>query len=144
MENQIMADDNLFPDSFEEETPSSEDEVKHEASLPPTSDHDETDHLWEVTPEEKEEEDEEIEQDTHATKNHLTLPKDIPFSIVVEVGHLTMSLEKLLALQPGNILETSVRPEQGVYLTVQGKKIAKGELVKIGDVLGVKILNLKE
>jgi flagellar motor switch protein FliN/FliY len=46
----------------------------------------------------------------------------------------------LLHLKPGNVLELSVRPEQGVDLSIGGKKVAKAELVKLGDVLGVKIL----
>jgi flagellar motor switch protein FliN/FliY len=72
----------------------------------------------------------------------LSSIKDVPLSITVEVGRLKMSLEKLLQLQPGNVLELAIKPEDGVNLTVQGKSIAKGELLKIGDVLGVKITQI--
>lgn len=66
----------------------------------------------------------------------------IPLTIVVEAGRIKMSLEELLNLSPGNTLELPVRPEQGVDLTIQGTRVAKAELVKLGDALGVKILKL--
>jgi flagellar motor switch protein FliN/FliY len=55
-----------------------------------------------------------------------------------------MNLEKLLQLQPGNVLDLNVRPEQGVSVTLNGKRVARAELVKLGDVLGIKILHLGE
>lgn len=153
MENLTMADDNLFPDSFEEETPFPEQEAKQDvpenkepAKEAPSKEEpvkEDDEHLWEATSEDLEEEEETATPES-SQPNHLTLPQNIPFPIVVEVGRIKMSLEKLLQLQPGNVLETSVRPEQGVYLTVHGKRIAKGELVKVGDVLGVKILTTQE
>ncbi len=66
--------------------------------------------------------------------------KEIPLQVVVEVDRIHMNLQKVLQLQPGNVLELSARPEQGVYLTIHGKRVARAELIKIGDILGVKIL----
>ncbi len=74
----------------------------------------------------------------------LTASKDIPFPIVIEIDRIHLPLEKLLSLEPGNVLELPIRPEQGVYLTVHGKKIARGELIKLGDTVGVKILEIGE
>ncbi|NDE82905.1 MAG: YscQ/HrcQ family type III secretion apparatus protein, partial [Chlamydiia bacterium] len=51
---------------------------------------------------------------------------------------------QLLELRPGNVLDLQVKPEQGVYVTVGGKRIARGELIKLGDVLGLKILKIGE
>lgn len=67
-------------------------------------------------------------------------PDEIPLNIVVEVGRLQMTIKKLMELAPGNILELDVHPEDGVDLIVNNKCIAKGELLKIGDALGVRIL----
>lgn len=69
-------------------------------------------------------------------------PEEIPLSIVVEVGRLQMSVQKLLELQPGNLLELNVRPEMGVDLVINGRRIGKGELLRIGEVLGVRILDI--
>ncbi|NGX47714.1 MAG: hypothetical protein K1000chlam3_01096 [Chlamydiae bacterium] len=68
----------------------------------------------------------------------------IPIQITVEVGRLQMPLEKVTQLKPGNVLELGLSPQPDVYLTVGGKRIAKGELVNLGEALGVKILKLGE
>jgi flagellar motor switch protein FliN len=70
----------------------------------------------------------------------ITSPENIPLSISVEVGSFQMSIKKLMELAPGNLLELGVRPENGVDLVFNGKCIARGELLRIGDTLGVRIL----
>jgi len=67
--------------------------------------------------------------------------EEIPITISIEVGRLQMTLQKLSELQPGNLLELDVHPENGVDLVVNGKCIGKGELLRIGEVLGVRILD---
>jgi len=74
----------------------------------------------------------------------LAIPKDIPITLTVEVGRLQMPLGKLTQLKPGNMLDLPVNPGLGVHLTVGGKRIAKGELIKLGDGIGVKVLKLGE
>jgi flagellar motor switch protein FliN len=90
----------------------------------------ESEHLWEPG------------QEQRPAPDTLFSAQEIPLNIVVEVDRIRMNLHKLLQLQPGNILELSARPEQGVSLTVNGKKIARAELIKLGDILGVKILEI--
>lgn len=68
--------------------------------------------------------------------------EEIPLPVIVEVGRLQMSVKKLMELQPGNMLELDIHPESGVDLVVNGKRIAKGELLRIGEALGVRILEL--
>lgn len=68
---------------------------------------------------------------------------EIPLTLTVEAGRLQISVEKLLQMKPGNTLELGISPEEGVYLTVGGNRIARGELVKIGELLGVRILETK-
>jgi flagellar motor switch protein FliN/FliY len=70
-----------------------------------------------------------------------TTIEEIPLNIVVEVGRLQMSIKKLLELQPGNILDLNIHPEAGVDLVLNGKRIAKGELLRIGEALGVRIID---
>ncbi len=68
--------------------------------------------------------------------------KDVPLHLVVEIASLTLSLEKLTQLVPGNTLELPTLPDQGVALTVNGKKVARGELLLLGESLGVRILEI--
>lgn len=72
----------------------------------------------------------------------LISSKDIPLNLVVEIGRLRMSVEKLLQLQPGNMIDLGVRPEQSVSITVNGSRVARAELVQIGEALGLKILEI--
>ena len=48
-------------------------------------------------------------------------PENIQLNVIVEVGRLQMSVQKLMELQPGNLLELDVHPENGVDLVVNGK-----------------------
>lgn len=123
-----IMNDEEFPPTFEEELP-----------FPPSEENTSEENNKE---EEGSSEKEIVQQPASPPPEILTSPEKIPFPIIVEVGRIQMSLEKLLQLAPGNILELNVRPEQGVYLAVHGRRIAKGELIKVGEVLGVKIVEI--
>lgn len=66
----------------------------------------------------------------------------IPISLKIEVGQIRMSLEKLMELQPGATLPLNIDPEEGVDLVINGKCIGKGELLRLGETLGVRILEI--
>jgi flagellar motor switch protein FliN/FliY len=71
------------------------------------------------------------------------LPADqIPLTVTVEVDRFRMPLEKVAQLKPGNVLEIRKSDGAGVYLTISGKRVATGELVRLGEAMGVKILRL--
>ncbi len=65
--------------------------------------------------------------------------KQLPMTVVVELTELSMSIDQLTSLQPGNLLDLDIRPENGVMLMVNGKIVGRGELVRIGDNVGVRI-----
>jgi flagellar motor switch protein FliN len=67
---------------------------------------------------------------------------ELPINVIIEAGRIQMSVHKLMELQPGNMLEVDIHPENGVDLVVNGKRIGKGELLRVGDVLGVRILDI--
>ena len=77
-------------------------------------------------------------------QQQMLSPKKVPVSLTVEVAKIRINLDKLLKLKPGNILELGVQPEKGVSLVANGACVGKGELVQIGDVIGVKITQLGE
>lgn len=86
-----------------------------------------------------------IEEIVHSSQREepaLFHPSVIPLTLSVEITRLSISLEKLLELQPGNILSTHVSPESGVKLCLAGRPIAKGELMNLGDAIGVKITEI--
>ena len=67
---------------------------------------------------------------------------NIPIQLVVEVGAVNMSVQKLLELAPGNLLDLDLAPENGVNLVVNGRIVGKGELLEIGESIGVRILQI--
>lgn len=82
-----------------------------------------------------------IEEEPESIKTHIA-PKDIPLSLIVEVGRIHMTVEKLLELEPGNLLDLSIHPENGVDLVINNKKVGKGELIRIGESLGIRVLEM--
>ncbi len=80
-------------------------------------------------------------EEPKAAKTHLS-PGEIPINLIVEVGRIHMTVEKLLSLEPGNLLELDIHPENGIDLVVNTKKVGKGELIRIGESLGVRILEI--
>lgn len=80
-------------------------------------------------------------------KSHLSEQKpfraeDIPLEIIIEAGRFQMTVQKLTELQPGSLIDLDIHPEQGVDLVVNGVCVAKGELLKVGETLGVRILDI--
>ena len=69
-------------------------------------------------------------------------PDSIPLNVIVEVGRIKMTIQKLSELEPGNLLDLNIQPESGVDLVVNGRCIAKGELLKVGETLGIRILEI--
>ncbi len=66
---------------------------------------------------------------------------DIPIKIGIEVSRFEVSLEELCRMEPGYKLPIEINPRI-VHLTSSGKVIGKGEMIEIGDTIGVKILEL--
>ncbi|PCI95648.1 YscQ/HrcQ family type III secretion apparatus protein [Candidatus Aerophobetes bacterium] len=86
---------------------------------------------------------EDEEEDEDEIKNneisHVIATKEIPLSIKIEIGRIKMPLKKLLSLKPGNTLELGIGAPEFVSLTIDNQVIGKGELIELGDMIGVKI-----
>jgi flagellar motor switch protein FliN/FliY len=72
----------------------------------------------------------------------LTPIQKAPLQIDIEISKIQMPLDDLLKLHPGQILSLPQTLDAGVYLAVQGKRVGRGELVQLGDTLGIRILEL--
>jgi flagellar motor switch protein FliN/FliY len=68
--------------------------------------------------------------------------ENMPVTIIVEAARFKITLDKLINLQPGNLLDLAIHPETYVNLTVNGQKIASAELVNLGETLGVRIVEM--
>jgi type III secretion system YscQ/HrcQ family protein len=64
---------------------------------------------------------------------------ELPVSLTVELGRLSLPLGRLAELKSGDIVELSREPGAPVDLTSGGRLVARGELVEIDDELGVRV-----
>jgi len=78
---------------------------------------------------------------TPADEENVSI-KDIPLNVCVELARLKITLDRLMHLNAGNMIELPIHPDQGVSLTVNGKKVGRAELLYLGESLGIRILEL--
>lgn len=75
------------------------------------------------------------------TRN-LDLLLDVEIPVSVEVGRTQMSLEDVLNLVPGSIVALDKKAEEPVDLRVNGKLVARGEVVLVDDSYGLRITQI--
>ena len=73
-------------------------------------------------------------------RNNLVM--DIPVALSVELGQTQMEVRDVLNLGTGSIIELNKLQEEPVDLRVNGRLIARGEVVIIRNSLAVKISEL--
>ena len=67
---------------------------------------------------------------------------DIPLKVEVVVGETVIQIKELINLGPGSVLELDRETTEPVDIKVNGKLIAKGELVVVGEKFGVRITEI--
>ncbi len=70
------------------------------------------------------------------------LLNDIPLQISVELGRVGVTAEEVVSLKVGQVIELSRVPGEPVDLSVNGKVVARGEVVEVEGHLGVRITSL--
>lgn len=79
--------------------------------------------------------------ETHEETNPTKL-SDIPLHVEVVIGYMRLPVKDLLSMQVGGTYTLANSISSEVDLLINGKRIAKGELLKCGDTLGVRIISL--
>ncbi|WP_374711446.1 flagellar motor switch protein FliN [Symbiobacterium terraclitae] len=72
----------------------------------------------------------------------LGLLSDVELELTVELGQSRRSLREILAMGPGSVLELDKHAGEAVDLLVNGRLVARGEVVVIGENYGVRITEL--
>ena len=72
----------------------------------------------------------------------LSLVLDVPVELSVEVGRTTMTIRETLALAPGSIIALDRMAGEPVDLLVNGRRIARGEVVAVDEEFGLRITDL--
>ena len=75
-------------------------------------------------------------------KESMELIMDVPLEITVELGRTKKYIKDILEFSPGTILELDKLAGEPVDILVNGKYIAKGEVVVIDESFGVRITDI--
>lgn len=74
-----------------------------------------------------------------STPPNLDVLLDVPFQLSVELGATRLPMRDVLQLGPGSVIQLDQPAEDPVNLYVNGKLVARGEVVVVEDRYGVKI-----
>ncbi len=69
----------------------------------------------------------------------LSLLLDVPVQLSVELGRKTVPISELLKLGPGSVIELGKAAGESLDLLVNGKLVARGEAVVVGEKYGIRI-----
>jgi flagellar motor switch protein FliN len=102
--------------------------------------------LWQEALKEQEEKEREEKKEVLTPDIQEKLKKflDLPLLIEVVVGSTTLTLGEVLNLGPGSVVELDNLVEEPVDIKVNGKLVAKGEIVVVEERFGVKITDIVE
>ena len=79
---------------------------------------------------------------TIAHKENIDLIMDVPLEVTVELGRTTKSIKDILEFAPGTIVELDKIAGEAIDVLVNGKYVAKGEVVVIEESFGVRITEI--
>ncbi len=72
----------------------------------------------------------------------LDLLLDVPLEVSVELGRSRLSIQNLLALGPGSVIELDKLAGEPLDILVNGRLVARGEAVVVNDKFGVRITDI--
>src|SRR3954454_12655839 len=67
---------------------------------------------------------------------------DVPVELAVEIGRTQMTIREALALGPGSLVTLNPLAGEPVDLLVNGKRIARGEVVVLDEEVGLRVPEL--
>jgi len=73
---------------------------------------------------------------------NLDLLLDVPVCLTVELGSTKLPMKDVLALTSGSIITLDKLAEEPVELLVNGKRLARGEVVVVDNKFGIKITEI--
>lgn len=75
-------------------------------------------------------------------KENIDLIMDVPLEVTVELGRTQKSIKDILEFAPGTIVELNKIAGEAIDVLVNGKYVAKGEVVVIEESFGVRITEI--
>lgn len=73
---------------------------------------------------------------------HIDLLLDVPLEVTVELGRTSKSIKEILDFAPGTIIELSRLAGEPIDVLVNGKYVARGEVVTIDEAFGIRVTEI--
>jgi flagellar motor switch protein FliN/FliY len=86
-----------------------------------------------------------MEAQTPAAKGdsrRLDMLLDVPLEVNVELGRTRMTIQDLLQLGPGSVIELDKVAGDALDILVNGRLVARGEAVVVNDKFGIRITDI--
>ncbi|MCA2977336.1 MAG: flagellar motor switch protein FliN [Myxococcaceae bacterium] len=82
------------------------------------------------------------QENNEVSTRRLDLLLDVPLDVTVELGRSRMSIQELLALSPGSVIELDKIAGEPLDIVVNDRLIARGEAVVVNDKFGIRITDI--
>ncbi len=74
--------------------------------------------------------------------SELSFIDDVPLQIMIRLGETTLTIQDLLQLQVGSVIELDKLAGEPLDITLKGRSIAKGEVVVINEKFGIRMTDI--
>lgn len=72
----------------------------------------------------------------------ISLVGHVPVTLVAQLGSVSMTVEQLFKMRQGDVLAMAEALDAPVTLLLNGKPVARGELLAVDDQLGIRVTEL--
>jgi flagellar motor switch protein FliN/FliY len=73
------------------------------------------------------------------SSEELNMVLDVPVEVSVELGRRTIPISDVVQLGPGSVVELGKAAGENLDILVNGKLVARGEAVVVGEKYGIRI-----
>lgn len=80
---------------------------------------------------------------TTTTFDPMNFLKDVDVRVSVELGSTKMSLREVMALGADSVVPLDRLTDELVDISVNGRRIARGEVIEVGDRFGLRIVEME-
>ncbi len=77
-----------------------------------------------------------------SSSRRLDMLLDVPLEVNVELGRTRMTIQDLLTLGPGSVIELDKVAGEALDILVNGRLVARGEAVVVNDKFGIRITDI--
>ncbi len=77
-----------------------------------------------------------------SSSRRLDMLLDVPLEVNVELGRTRMTIQDLLQLGPGSVVELDKVAGEALDILVNGRLVARGEAVVVNDKFGIRITDI--